>query len=121
MMKKTSLEITLEVVCGKWKGCILWILLQYESIRFNELQRLIGRNISARILSRELKRLLEDGLIERIDYGEAPPKVEYKITEYGKTTKPFLTVMDAWGKKHKELGYTREEMSEIVNDQAENQ
>ncbi len=120
MMEKTSLEITLEVVCGKWKGYILWVLLQNESIRFNELQRLIGRNISARILSRELKMLLEDGLVDRIEHNEAPPKVEYKVTPYGKTTLPFLTLMNEWGEKHKNLDLSKEEMSEMINKTAEN-
>lgn len=115
-MDKTPLDITLDVVCGKWKSRILWTLLQVENIRFNELQRLLGGTISARILSRELKMLLEDGLIERIDHEKVPPKVEYLITEYGRSTYPFLHAMNEWGKKHTNTASVEIEMMDLANE-----
>lgn len=54
--QKTGIDITLEVVCGKWKGLILWKLLHEDHMRFNELRRAIDGNISSRILARELKK-----------------------------------------------------------------
>ncbi|MFD2923661.1 winged helix-turn-helix transcriptional regulator [Halobacillus naozhouensis] len=116
-MKKagSEIDITLEVVCGKWKGLILWKLLHEKEVRFNELRRSIEGNISPRILSRELRKLMDDGLIERIDYGISPPRVEYRITTYGKTTSPFLKIMNDWGMEHKRLNATKKEMAQIIN------
>lgn len=67
MESRVGISVTLEVVCGKWKGLILWKLLQDESLRFNALRRSLDGNISSRILARELKQLMNDGLVERID------------------------------------------------------
>ncbi|UOR10944.1 winged helix-turn-helix transcriptional regulator [Halobacillus amylolyticus] len=102
---ETGIDITLEVVCGKWKGLILWKLLHEEAVRFNELRRSIDGDISSRILSRELHKLIEDGLIERIDYETMPPKVEYQITPYGQTTASFLEIMK------------KSEMADIINEE----
>ncbi|WP_181350802.1 helix-turn-helix domain-containing protein [Thalassobacillus sp. CUG 92003] len=112
----TSIGITLEVVCGKWKGLILWKLLHVESIRFNELKRAVDGDISSRILSRELNKLIEDGLVERIDFQEVPPKVAYKMTEYGQTTEVFLRSMNKWGLEHKKLSVSRSEMADLVKE-----
>ncbi|UOQ45115.1 helix-turn-helix transcriptional regulator [Halobacillus salinarum] len=114
---ETGIDTSLEVVCGKWKGLILWELLHTHKLRFNELRRAINGNISSRILSRELSKLIEDGLVERIDYQKVPPKVEYRLTPYGKTTTPFLKAMNKWGLEHKKYQLSRQEMAELVNDE----
>ncbi len=116
---ETGIHISLEVVCGKWKGLILWKLLHEDCVRFNELRRSIDGNISSRMLSRELTKLVEDGLVERLDHQQVPPKVEYKITNYGKTTAPFLTIMNQWGMQHKNLSVSKKEMADIINSGAE--
>ncbi|ASF41165.1 transcriptional regulator [Halobacillus halophilus] len=112
---ETGIEITLEIVCGKWKGLILWKLLHEKPMRFNQLRREIDGEISSRILSRELRKLTDDGLIERIDYEMVPPKVEYRITPYGKTTASFLTSMNEWGLEHKRMSTSRKEMARLIN------
>ncbi|KHE72110.1 helix-turn-helix domain-containing protein [Halobacillus sp. BBL2006] len=121
---ETGIDITLEVVCGKWKGAILWQLLHKDRLRFNELRRSLDGNISSRILSRELRKLIDDGLVERVDYETVPPRVEYCITPYGKTTASFLESMNEWGMAHKRMSASKSEMAEMINtndDKAENE
>ncbi|MCA1020721.1 winged helix-turn-helix transcriptional regulator [Halobacillus litoralis] len=102
MESRVGISVTLEVVCGKWKGLILWKLLQDESLRFNALRRSLDGNISSRILARELKQLMNDGLVERIDHQTVPPHVEYRLSPYGRSTASFLHAMNQWGIKHQE-------------------
>jgi DNA-binding HxlR family transcriptional regulator len=108
-----GIDVTLEVVFGKWKGLILWKLIHEKNIRFNELRRSINGNISSRILARELKKLIQDGLVDRIDHETVPPRLEYRITAYGKTTAVFLETMNNWGIPHKH----RRNLTEVVNEQ----
>jgi len=93
-------EATLEVVGGKWKGVILHHLLS-ETIRFNELRRLMPE-ITQRMLTKQLRELEADNLISRKVYPEVPPKVEYSMTEYGKTLAPVIHALQAWGSQHLE-------------------
>ena len=74
---------------------IIHFLLQ-DKMRFGELTRSLG-GISARTLSKQLRELEADGVIDRKDFGEIPPKVEYSLTALGKTLKPVLLSMEAWG------------------------
>ncbi|MCP3027332.1 helix-turn-helix domain-containing protein [Halobacillus sp. A5] len=94
---------------------ILWKLVQEKRMRFNELRREIDGNISSRILSRELRKLVEDGLVERIDYGTVPPRVEYRLTQYGQTASSFLESMNKWNLAHKQMNASKSEMDEILN------
>jgi len=93
-------EATLEVIGGKWKGIILYHLLT-ATIRFNELRRLMP-GITQRMLTNQLRELEADNLIKRKVYPEVPPKVEYSITEYGKTLAPVIHALQAWGSQHLE-------------------
>lgn len=68
-------------------------------IRFNELQRTI-EGITQRMLTNQLRELEKDGVINRKVYAQVPPKVEYRLTEYGKTLSPILIAMCEWGEKH---------------------
>lgn len=91
-------EKTLELIGGKWKGVILYHLLA-DTIRFNELRRLMP-GITQKMLTKQLRELEADNLILRKIYPEVPPKVEYSITEYGKTLEPVITALQSWGSMH---------------------
>lgn len=93
-------EATLEVIGGKWKGVILYHLLS-ETMRFNQLRRSMPE-VTQRILTRQLRELEADNLISRKVYAEVPPKVEYSMTEYGKTLAPIIHALQAWGLQHLE-------------------
>lgn len=97
-----EMEVTLDVIGGKWKPLILHILINDGTKRFGELKS--TTNISQKTLTTQLKELEEDGLILRVAYATIPPKVEYSITEKGKTLNPILDAMCNWGEKNSE-GY----------------
>lgn len=89
-------EATLELIGGKWKGVILFHLLQDEVMRFNALQRAVG-GVTQRMLTKQLRELEAHGLIERKVYPVVPPKVEYRLTEKGLSLKPILLALKDWG------------------------
>lgn len=89
------IEAALEVLADKWKGVILYHLLD-EPKRFNELNRAFPE-LSHRILTRQLRELENDGVIGRKIYPEIPPKVEYFLTDLGRLLKPTLLSLEAWG------------------------
>jgi len=91
-------EAALEALGGKWKGLILFHLKD-EKRRFNELRRLIP-DITQRTLTRQLRELEQDRIVERTVYPEVPPKVEYELTEFGKTLIPILEALYAWGQQY---------------------
>lgn len=91
-------EVTLEVIGGKWKCVILW-WLRRDAKRFGELKQLIPR-ITQKILTEQLRELEADGLILRKVFREAPPRVEYSLTPYGETICPITQLMCEWGKNH---------------------
>ncbi|WP_113927129.1 winged helix-turn-helix transcriptional regulator [Bacillus sp. P14.5] len=93
---KCSIEYTLNKVGGKWKLVILWHLAFDGMHRYNEMRRLLP-GITHKMLSQQLKELEQEGLINRKQYNEVPPKVEYSISEKGETLKPLLEEMHKWG------------------------
>ena len=97
-----SVELTLNVIGGKWKGVILYRLLTEQVLRFNELRRLLP-HITQRMLTTQLRELESDGLIARKVYAEVPPKVEYRLTDYGQTLKPVIQALKKWGDAHAEV------------------
>ena len=96
----TSFGYTLSLLNGRWKLLILYTLGKGEVIRFNELQRLLGR-ITYKTLSASLKEMEADGLVFRRAYPQIPPKVEYGLTERGRSLLPLLREMCRWGETHR--------------------
>ena len=90
-----SVEAALDVIGGKWKPLILWALGD-RVLRFGELQKAIP-GVNTKMLTKQLRELEEDGVIKRTVYPEVPPRVEYSITDFGKTLIPILEALCNWG------------------------
>src|ERR1700745_930642 len=88
-------EATLDLIDGKWKGVILYHLLD-DTIRFNELKRRLSR-ITQRMLTRQLRELEAAGLIHREVYAQVPPRVEYSLTKLGRSLEPGIPSCWSWG------------------------
>ena len=101
-------ELALSTVQGKWKVLILWHLRR-ETLRYSEIQKKLPR-ITHKMLSQQLRELEADGLLHREVYPVVPPRVEYTMTEEGKTLIPMLRAMQQWGLRFKET--KQEETSE---------
>jgi len=87
------------IISGKWKPAILLYLAYMGTSRFSTIKRHI-RGITQKMLTAQLRELEKDGLISRTIYPEVPPRVEYALTDYGKTLQPVLSAMRAWGESH---------------------
>ena len=99
-MDSCPVETTLDVIGGKWKGIILYHLMDGTK-RFNEFKRL-NPGITQFMLTHQLRELERDGIIHREVYKEAPPKVEYSLTEFGRTLEPLIVFMKTWGEGYKQ-------------------
>lgn len=93
-------ETTLMLIGSKWKVLIIRDLLTGTK-RFGELKKSIGK-VSQKVLTTQLRDMEEDGLISRKIYAEVPPRVEYSLTELGKSLQPILNAMLQWGTEYKE-------------------
>lgn len=91
-------EFTLDVIGGKWKGVILYHVMESPK-RFNEFRR-ICPGITQRMLTLQLRELEEDGVIHREIYQQIPPKVEYSLTDFGKSLIPIIKLMKEWGEEY---------------------
>lgn len=89
-------EVTLDLIHGRWKGAVLYHLLETGCLRFNELHRRLP-GITARLLTKQLRELEEAGLVTRTVYAEMPPRVEYCASDEGESLKPVLDMLAAWG------------------------
>lgn len=94
-------EYTLSLIGGKWKLNILFWLWRKNTMRYNELKRSLS-GITHKMLSNQLKELETDHLIIRHEYPQVPPKVEYSLSERGKTLMPVLHSFCQWGHMHLE-------------------
>ena len=88
-----------KVLTGKWSIYIMHILID-GPVRFNELQRRMPEKMTHTTLSRQLKKLEESGLVERIEYQQIPPKVEYKLSDIGEKFRKVLDELGIWGKEY---------------------
>ena len=96
---KEPFEYTLSMISGKWKLKIIYLLACTAPVRYGVLKKNID-GITHKMLSAQLKELQKDGIIERHEYPQVPPKVEYFLTSMGKSLIPIVMSMCAWGKEN---------------------
>jgi DNA-binding HxlR family transcriptional regulator len=96
----TGFAYTLSLISGKHKMVILYCLMEFETVRFNELKRYL-KTISDKTLSTNLKELETDKLIVRTEYPQIPPKVEYTLSERGKSLMTVLDQLCVWGEENR--------------------
>ena len=99
-IEDTGFNYTMSLIQGKYKMYILYTLMGYGVVRFNEMKKYIG-TISYKTLSTTLKELEADGLVHREEYPQIPPKVEYSLTQRGKSLIPILDQMCTWGEQNR--------------------
>lgn len=99
-LEESGFYYTLSLINGKYKMVVLYTLATFEVVRFNELKRFI-KIIPYKTLSATLKELESEQLIIRTEYPQIPPKVEYRLSERGKSLIPILDQMCAWGECHR--------------------
>lgn len=92
-------ERVVEMLGGKWKLRIIYMLAFHEVLRYGELKRLLSP-ITHKMLTTQLKELEKDGLILRTEYPQVPPKVEYSMTEMGRSLQPVVKEMYLWISKY---------------------
>lgn len=98
--ENTGFSYTLSLISGKYKMVILYCLMEFEPVRFNQIQRYL-KKISDKTLSQNLKELQHDGLVDRKVYSQIPPKVEYSLTDRGKSLMAVLDELCKWGNENK--------------------
>ncbi len=96
----TGFSYTMSLISGKHKMVILYCLMEYQPVRFNEMKRYLGK-ITDKTLSNNLKELEEDQLIVRKEYPQIPPKVEYSLTERGESLMNVLDQLCIWGSQNR--------------------
>ena len=99
-LSDTGFAYTLSLISGKYKMTVLYTLMEFGVVRFNALHRYIGQ-VSYKTLSATLKELEADQLVHREEYPQIPPKVEYSLTDRGRSLIPLLDGLCAWGDKHR--------------------
>ena len=98
--EETGYSYTLSLISGKYKPIILYCLMEYEPVRFNEMQRYL-KKVADKTLSLKLKELEADGLIVRTVYSQMPPKVEYSLTARGRSLVSVLDKLCDWGTENR--------------------
>ena len=96
----TGFSYTMSLISGKHKMVILYCLMEFEPVRFNEMKRYLGR-VTDKTLSSNLKELEADQLIVRKEYPQIPPKVEYYLTERGRSLMKVLDQLCVWGTENR--------------------
>jgi len=97
---ETGYSYTLSLIAGKYKPIILYCLMEYEPVRFNEMQRYL-KKVADKTLSQNLKELETDDLIVRHVYPQIPPKVEYRLSERGRSLVKVLDQLCDWGNENR--------------------
>jgi len=93
-----SMELTLTLIGGKWKALILWHLGD-GTLRYSEIRKNLPK-VTPKMLTQQLRELEDSGLVKRFIYTQIPPKVEYSLTEAGKSLLPILDTMCKWGQNY---------------------
>lgn len=96
-----SIAAPMELLSGRWKAPILYCLLSGGTQRFGAIRRFLP-HITQRMLTLHLRELEADGVIHRRTYAQVPPRVEYALTEFGRSLEPILSSMLTWGRAHRE-------------------
>jgi len=104
-----GIDAAMDVVSGKWKGLILWELAEHEVRRFAELRRGLP-GVSEKMLTQHLREMEQDGLVHREVYAEVPPRVEYSLTEHGRSLNEALVPLGDWGRER-----IRRERADLVD------
>lgn len=102
-----AMELTLQIIGGKWKPLILYRLGQDGTRRFSELKRALP-SITQKMLTQQLRELEADKIVHRKVYPQVPPKVEYSLTEHGHSVLPILKQMCDWGQVYEKHFGTKE-------------
>lgn len=92
---KCLVDLTMNVIGGKWKAILLWHLGKKEVLRYGELKKILGK-VTHKMLTQQLKELAAVDLVHREEYYQIPPKVEYSLTKRGRTVIPLLESMCNW-------------------------
>ena len=92
-------ELAIRIIGGKWKPVIIWRLRDSKK-RFGELKREI-KGITVKMLAQQLRELEQDGLVDRKMFYEVPPRVEYSLTDLGRSLEPAIRELGAWGKEYR--------------------
>jgi DNA-binding HxlR family transcriptional regulator len=111
-----DVEATLSVIGGRWKPILVCHLLDGRK-RFGELRRLTP-NATERMITLQLRELEADGVLSRHVFAEVPPRVEYEVTDFGRTLEPTLVLMQEWGAAFKRRRLAEEEAAEASADTA---
>ena len=98
--EETGFSYTLSLISGKHKMVILYCLMEFGTVRFNEMKRYL-KSVTDKTLSLNLKELEKDGLILRKEYPQIPPKVEYSLSERGKSLMVVLDQLCIWGEQNR--------------------
>ena len=104
-----AMDVTMDFIGGKWKTVVLWYLRD-KTMRFGEIKKQIPE-ITEKMLSIQLKGLEDDGLVKREVFPEVPLRVEYSLTDFGKTLVPVLEAIAKWGRS---LGEKNAKLVEVV-------
>lgn len=94
-----SVEAALNLINGKWKGVVLYHLFRDHTLRFGELRRRLP-TVTQRMLTKQLREMEEDGLIERKVFAVVPPRVDYSLADKGRSLEPVIRALELWGQEN---------------------
>jgi len=94
-----NVDLSIDIIGGKWKPLIIHYIGKHKVLRFGQMKKLIP-NVNERVLSRMLGELTENQIIQRKDYNENPPRVEYSLTDIGCSVLPIINELGEWGKQY---------------------
>lgn len=93
------ITVTVDIIGGKWKPIIIWLLLKEKTLRFGEITNRIP-GMALKVLSRSLKELEADGILIRTAYPEVPPRVEYSLSPKGESLRQIIDLLSVWSKEN---------------------